>query len=80
MHYVLEMSRHTNIVYIGMYFVLTYLERLFIRFFGYICSSVNYMSRVSNFHNSFVHLRAFSIVIYGKFNFKIPVHFLVFLV
>ena len=29
MHYVLDVSRYINIVYIGMYLVLTYTERLF---------------------------------------------------
>ena len=29
MYYILEVSRYTNIVYIGMYLVLTIVERLF---------------------------------------------------
>ena len=29
MHYILKVSRFTNIVYIGKYLVLTYTERLF---------------------------------------------------
>ena len=57
MYYILEVSRYTNIVYIGMYLVLTEMERLFSTvcyFFSHFCWSVNYISRVSKFHNFFL--------------------------
>ena len=56
MHYVLEVSRYTNIFYIGVYWVLTWIERLVSTvcyFLSYFFWSVNYMSRVSKFHNFF---------------------------
>ena len=73
------MSRYTNIVYIGRYLVLTYIERFISTvccFFSYICWSVNCMSWVSKFNNFFLTCRetearfifeGFNIVLYGKF-------------
>ena len=43
-HYIFKMSRYTNIVYIGRYLALTYIERFISTvccFFSYICWSVN---------------------------------------
>ena len=54
---VLKMSRYTNIVSIGRYLVLTYIERFISTvccFFSYICWSVNCMSWVSKFNNFFL--------------------------
>ena len=56
-YYILKMSRYTNIVYIGRYLVLTYIERFATTvccFFSYICWSVNCMSWVSKFNNFFL--------------------------
>ena len=53
----MEVSRYTNIVYIGNYVVLTYIERLFSAvcyFFSYIGWSVNCMNWVSTFRNVFL--------------------------
>ena len=57
MHYVLEVSRYRNIVYIGVHLALIYIQRLFspvCYFLSYYCWSVNYMSRVSKFHSFFL--------------------------
>ena len=57
MHYILEVSRYTNIAYIGVYLVLTYIEMLFSAvcyFLSGFCWSVNCMRRVSKFHNFFL--------------------------
>ena len=57
-HYILRMSRYTNIVYIGRYLVLTYIKRFISTvccFFSYICWSVNCLSPVSKFNNFFWH-------------------------
>ena len=54
--YILEMSRYINIVYMGGFFVLTYIERLFSAvccFFSYISCLVNCKSWVSKFHHFF---------------------------
>ena len=84
MHYILEVPRYTNIVYIGVCLVLTYIDRLVSTvcyFLSYFCWSVNCMSQVSKFHKVFptgsetLYLRTFSIVIYGKFIFIFPVLF-----
>ena len=56
-HYILEVLRYTNIVYIGRYLVLTYIVRFFSTvcwIFSYICWSVNCMSWVIKFHNIFL--------------------------
>ena len=56
-HYILKMSRYTNIVYIGRYLALTYIERFISTiccFFSYICWSVNCMSWVSKFKKFFL--------------------------
>ena len=78
-YYILKMSRYTNIVYIGRYLVLTYIERFISTvccFFNYICWPVNCMSWVSKFNNFFLTCRetearfifeSFNIVLYGKF-------------
>ena len=53
----LKVSRYTNVVYIGVYLVLTLIERLFLtvsHFLSYFCWSVNYMSQVIKFHNFFL--------------------------
>ena len=53
----LEVSRYTNIVYIGRCWLLIYIERFFSTaccFFSYICQSVNCMSWISKFHNFFL--------------------------
>ena len=60
MHYILEVSRYTNIVYIGVYLVPTYTERLFSTvcyFLSYFCRSFYFrlfLSQVSKFHNFFL--------------------------
>ena len=78
-YYILKMSRYTNIVYIGRYLVLAYIERFISTvccFFSYICWSVNCMSWVSKFKNCFLTctdtearfiFEGFNIVLYGKF-------------
>ena len=56
-HYILKISRYTNILYIGRYLVLTYIERFIWtvgRFFSYICWSLNSMSWVSKLNNFFL--------------------------
>ena len=56
-HYILELSRYINIVYIGEYLILTYIEKRFsfvCFFFSYICWSVNCMSWLSKFHDYFL--------------------------
>ena len=78
-YYIWKMSRYTNIVYIGRYLVLTYIE-IFIStvccFFSHICWSVNCMSWVSKFNNFFLTctetearfiFKDFNIVLYEKF-------------
>ena len=89
-YYILKMSRYTNIVYIGRYLVLTYIERFISTvccFFSYICWSVNCMSWVSKFNNFFLTCRetearfifeGFNIVLYGKFISDSPILFLFF--
>ena len=52
MHFILEVSRYTNIAYIGVYLALICIERLFSTvwyFLNYFCWSVKYMSRPSKF-------------------------------
>ena len=78
-YYILKMSRYTNIVYIGRYLVLTYIERFISTaccFFSYICWSAKCMSWVSKFNNFFLTctetearfiFEGFNIVLYGKF-------------
>ena len=59
-YYILKMSRYTNIVYIGRYLALTYIEKFISTvccFFGYICWSVNCMSWVSKFKIFFWHIQ-----------------------
>ena len=85
-----EMSRYTNIVYIGRYLVLTYIERFISTvccFFSYICWSVNCMSWVSKFNNFFLTctetearfiFEGFNIVLYGKFIYDSRILFLFF--
>ena len=55
---ILEVARPTNIVYIGIYSVLTYIERLYstvYHFLRYFCWSVNFMNRFCKFLYSFWH-------------------------
>ena len=55
-HSILKMSTYTNMVYIGRYLVLTYIEEFISTvccFFSYICWSVNCMSWVSKLSNCF---------------------------
>ena len=76
--YILEESRYINIVYMGRFFVLTYIERLFSTvccFFSYYGRSVNCLSRVSKFHNSDmlrnlgkVYIWGLLVLSYGKFS------------
>ena len=76
--YILDESRYINIVYMGRFFVLTYIERLFSTvccFFSYYGRSVNYLSRVSKFHNSAmlrnlgkVYIWGLLVLSYGKFS------------
>ena len=85
---ILKMSRYTNIVYIGRYSALTYIERFISTiccFFSYICWSVNCMSWVSKFNNFFLTctetearfiFEGFNIVLYGKFISDSPILFL----
>ena len=72
-------ARYTNVVYIGLYLVLTYRERLFSTVWNFLncfSLSLNCMCRVSKFQKRFcdilgnweLYLRVFSFVIYGKFN------------
>ena len=90
-HYILKMSRYTNIIYIGRNLVVTYIK-IFISticcFFSYICWSVNCMSWVSKINNSFLTCRetetrfmleGFNIVLYGKFISDSVILFLLFL-
>ena len=89
-YYILKMSRYTNIIYIGRYLALTYIERFISTiccFFSYICWSVNCMSWVSKFNNFFLTCRetearfifeGFNIVLYGKFISDSPILFLFF--
>ena len=89
-YYILKMPRYTNIVYIGRYLVLTYIERFISTvccFFSCICWSVNCMSWVSKFNNSFLTcteteakfmFEGFNIVLYGKFISNSPTLFLFF--
>ena len=77
-------SRYTNIVYIGMYLaylVLPYKERLMSTvcfFFSYFCwCCLRYFWHVRNLRH-YSHLRAFSIIISGKFNSRYPSFFLAF--
>ena len=76
-YYILKMSRYTNIVYIGRYLALTYIERFISTiccFFSCICWSVSCMSRVSKFRNFLTCTETearfifdgFNIVLYGK--------------
>ena len=56
MHYVLEVSRYTNTVYVRFYLLSTYIERLFSTacyFLSYFCCSVNCMGQASKFHKFF---------------------------
>ena len=90
-HYILRMSRYTNIVYIGRYLVLTYIERFISTvccFFNFICWSVNSMSRVSKFNNFFLTFtetearfifEGLNIVLYGKFISDSLILYLLFL-
>ena len=53
----LNVSRCTNIVYIGRYLILTYIEKKFLiacSFFEYICWSVNCMNWVTKLNNFFL--------------------------
>ena len=79
-------ARYTNVVYIGLYLVLTYRERLFSTVWNFLncfCLSLNCMSRASKFQKRFcdmlgnweLYLRVFSFAIYGKFNSNFPVFF-----
>ena len=89
-YYILKMSKNTNIVYIGRYVALTYVERFISKiccFFSYICRSVSCMSWVSKFNNFFLTFseiearfifEGFNFVLYGKFISESPVLFLFF--
>ena len=53
----MKVSKHTKIVYIGDYFVLTYIERFFSTvyiFLSYFCWLVNCTNWVNKFHNCFL--------------------------
>ena len=90
-YYILKMSRLTNIVYIGRYLALTYIERFISTvccLFSYICWSVNCMISVSKFNNLFLTCTeiktrfifdGFDNVLYGKFFSDSPILFLCFL-
>ena len=55
-YYILKMSKYANIVYIGKYLVLTYIERFFSTvcwFLSYISWSVNCINWVSKLNNIF---------------------------
>ena len=91
-HYILKMLRYTNIVYIGRYLVLTYIE-IFISTvccsFSYICWPVNCMSWVSKFNNFFLIcteteakfiFEGLYIVLYGNFICDFPILFSLFFI
>ena len=77
-YYILKMSRYTNIVYIGRYLVLRYIERFILTvcwFFSFYIWSVNCMTWVSKFNYFFLTCTemetrfifdGFNIVLYGK--------------
>ena len=91
-HYILKISRYTNIAYTGRYLVLTYIERFVSTiccFFSYICWSVNCMNWVSKFNNFFLTCRetdarfifeGFNIVLYGKVHFWLSDTFFAFFI
>ena len=56
MHYILKVSRYTNIVYTARYLVLIYRKTFFnsLLLFSYVCWSVNCMSWISKFNNFFL--------------------------
>ena len=79
-----------NIVYIGRYLVLTFIERFISTvccFFSYVCWSVYCMRWISKFNNFFLTctetearfiFEGFNIVLYGKFISDSPILFLFF--
>ena len=89
-HYILKISRSTNIVYIGRYLVLTYIKWFIstvFSFFSYICWSVNCMSWVCKFYKFFLTwtetetrfiFEGFNIVLHGKFSSDTPIFFFCF--
>ena len=89
-YYILKMSRYTNIVYIGRYLALTYIERFISTicyFFSHICWSVNCMNWVSKFKKFFLTcmetgtrfiFEGFNTVLYEKFISDSPIFFLFF--
>ena len=84
-HYILKMSRYTNIFYIGMYLVPIYIKRFVLRVcctFSFICGSVNCMSWASKLNKFFLRctetefmFEDFNIVLYGKFISYSPILF-----
>ena len=82
-YYILKMPRYANIVSIGRYLVLTYIERFISAVcccFSYICWSVNCMGWVSKFTFSDMHgteakfmIEGIDIVLYGKFISDSPI-------
>ena len=94
MHYILEVSRYTSIVYLGRHLVLTDIYRniffnSLLLFFSYICWSVNYMSWISKLHNFFLTcletearfiFEGFKYCLLQKVNFHISATFLAFFI
>ena len=76
MHYVSDTARYPSIVFVGLYLILAYIERLISTvwcFFNYFGVSINCMSWVGELHNIFLTcaeteaismFEAFSIIIY----------------
>ena len=89
-YYILKVPIYTNIVYIGRYIILKYIEIFFSTiccFFSYNCWSVKCMSWVNKFNNFFLTctetearfiFEDFNIVLYGKFVSNSPIRFLLF--
>ena len=76
MGWTVDISRYTNVVYIGIYSVLTYNKRLILTvcdFFSFFCwCYIRYFWHVKKLMQ-YSYLRAFSIGICGKFNSSYPV-------
>ena len=90
MHCILEVSRYKNVVYIGVYLVLTYKKRVFSTvyyslsyFIGHQITWVESVNSIVFYWHAQrlrqgVYLSDFSIVIYGKFNSNFAVLILAF--
>ena len=91
-YHILEKPRNLNIVYIGRYLVLTYIERCFSPVcchFSYICWSANCLSWVGKFQNFFltwmeterrIIFEGFNYCPLWKLNFQLSDTFLAFFV